>query len=571
VDRLKPEGVTGPRRGPVARASRGRALTAGAILAVAVLLALAGFAGASIDDEADLSIAMTASPPTVLAGQTSTFSLTVTNDGPSAATDVVVEDPLDARLQLVAAEWPGGACTGTVSCALGTIEPGGSVTVSVEVVAAAAGPAGTLVNTATVAAATPDPDVTDNEAAASLTIVRAADLSLAQTITPDAPVAGAPVTYTLTALNDGPGPATGVEVTDPLPAELIVTDIHSAPAASLCEIAGGVLRCRFDGLDSGATATVTIVGALPRDATGTLANTASVGAEEEDPDPGDNAATVERPIGPPAPEPADLSVVKTGPATAAAGGGLSWGIDVANAGPGPATGVVVTDVLPAGTTFVRATPSQGTCAEAGGTVTCELGTLGSGSTAQITLAVSLAATAAGATVTNRATVAATTPDPQPADNRSDATTQVVAAAPSPVQRDVAERRQDAGRVARPLRGNLRLRTTASRSRARPGQLVRYTLRVRNRANVRARALTLCDRLPARVTFVRARGGRFRAGRVCWTRPRLRRGRTWTVTLVARVDPDARGGSIRNVARVRAANLAARRDGARTRVAGEPRG
>ena len=183
---------------------------------------------------------------------------------------------------------------------------------------------------------------------------------------------------------------------------------------------------------------------------------------------------------------------------------------------------------------------------------------------------SLAGTAAGATVTNRATVAATTPDPQPADNRSEATTQVVAATPAPVQRD-AERRQDAGRVGRPLRGGLRLRTTASRRRARPGELVRYTLRVRNRANVRARALTLCDRLPARVRFVRARGGRFRAGRVCWTRPRLRRGRTWTVTLVARVDPDARGGSIRNVARVRAANLAARRDGARTRIAGEPRG
>ena len=288
--------------------------------------------------------------------------------------------------------------------------------------------------------------------------MRAADLSLAQAIAPDAPVAGAPVTYTLTAANDGPGPATGVEITDPLPAQLVVTDIHSAPAASLCAIeAGNVLRCRFDGLGNGAAATVTVVGALPRDASGTLVNTARVGAEEDDPDPGDNAATLERPIGPPAPE--------------------------------------------------------------------------------------------------------------PAGNRSEATTQVVAATAAPVRR--RERRQDAGRVGRPLRGGLRLRTTAAaggRGRASSSATRCASATAPTCARGRSPCATGCRR---RLTFVRARGGRFRAGRVCWTRPRLRRGRTWTVTLVARVDPDARGGSIRNVARVRAANLAARRDGARTRVGGEP--
>ena len=46
-----------------------------------------------------------------------------------------------------------------------------------------------------------------------------------------------------------------------------------------------------------------------------------------------------------------------------------------NSGPATATGVVVTNPLPAGATFVSATASQGTCINIGSAYLCNLGTL----------------------------------------------------------------------------------------------------------------------------------------------------------------------------------------------------
>ena len=68
----------------------------------------------------------------------------------------------------------------------------------------------------------------------------------------------------------------------------------------------------------------------------------------------------------------DLSIQKHGPHEVASGEPFSYTIDVANAGPGPANGVTVTDVLPAGVSFVDSTPN-GSCADVLGTVTCGLG------------------------------------------------------------------------------------------------------------------------------------------------------------------------------------------------------
>ena len=48
-----------------------------------------------------------------------------------------------------------------------------------------------------------------------------------------------------------------------------------------------------------------------------------------------------------------------------------------------ATGVTVTDNLPSGLTYQSATPSQGTCSEASGAVTCSLGGLANGADATI--------------------------------------------------------------------------------------------------------------------------------------------------------------------------------------------
>lgn len=91
---------------------------------------------------------------------------------------------------------------------------------------------------------------------------------------------------------------------------------------------------------------------------------------------------------------------------------MSYTVNVTNNGPGVATGVILTDTLPATATFVSATPSQGTCSGAA-TVTCRLGTIASGNTATVTITVR--PTQAGL-ITNTATAVAHEVDSPTANN-----------------------------------------------------------------------------------------------------------------------------------------------------------
>ena len=93
---------------------------------------------------------------------------------------------------------------------------------------------------------------------------------------------------------------------------------------------------------------------------------------------------------PPPPTNVDLSVTKSdSPDPVRAGDTLSYTISVKHNGPATsdATGVTVTDTLPAGVSYVSATPSQGSCSQSSGVVTCTLGTLANGATATIDLKV----------------------------------------------------------------------------------------------------------------------------------------------------------------------------------------
>jgi len=93
---------------------------------------------------------------------------------------------------------------------------------------------------------------------------------------------------------------------------------------------------------------------------------------------------------------------------------------VTNHGPSTAA-ATFTDPLPAGATLQSANPSQGGPCTGSTTVTCALGNLANGATATVTVTVQ--ATQFG-TLSNRAKVTSTTPDPNPANNSATATTKV---------------------------------------------------------------------------------------------------------------------------------------------------
>jgi uncharacterized repeat protein (TIGR01451 family) len=125
-------------------------------------------------------------------------------------------------------------------------------------------------------------------------------------------------------------------------------------------------------------------------------------------------------------EDADLSVTKSdSPDPVLAGENVTYTITVTNGGPGTATGVTLTDQLDPTTQYVSSSSSQGSCSHAGGTVTCNLGSLAGGDTATVTIVV---ATTQAGTITDTASVSANEPDPDTSNNTDTESTTVNPAA-----------------------------------------------------------------------------------------------------------------------------------------------
>jgi uncharacterized repeat protein (TIGR01451 family) len=105
---------------------------------------------------------------------------------------------------------------------------------------------------------------------------------------------------------------------------------------------------------------------------------------------------------------------------------VTYTVVVVNNGPSQATSVVLTDTLPAGPAFVSANSTQGTCTQAAGTVTCNIGTMASGANATVTIVITPAATG---NITNTASVTSAVTDPTAGNNTATATTTVAPAIP----------------------------------------------------------------------------------------------------------------------------------------------
>jgi uncharacterized repeat protein (TIGR01451 family) len=104
------------------------------------------------------------------------------------------------------------------------------------------------------------------------------------------------------------------------------------------------------------------------------------------------------------------------------GANLTYTLTVVNTGPSAATGVMVTNLLPANVTFVSATSSQGTCTQNGGIVTGNLGVVPGGTNATVTIVIT--PPVVGVTLTNVATVTRAEADGYPGNNTATSTTPV---------------------------------------------------------------------------------------------------------------------------------------------------
>lgn len=228
---------------------------------------------------ADLSVTETGSPDPVTVGENLTYTVTVTNNGPHAATGVVLRDTLSEGMRHVSSTSSQGSCSqaaGAVTCELGSLANGSSATVAIVVTSTEPGG---IINTAYGEANETDPDKFNNTSTTTTIVNPAADLSITQSGSPDPVAKKKTLTYTITVTNHGPSMATGVRLVDRLPEK--VKFVFSTVSQGTCFHEDGRVTCNLRELASGATAKVTIV-IKPR-AVGIIENAVSVTSSVPDP------------------------------------------------------------------------------------------------------------------------------------------------------------------------------------------------------------------------------------------------------------------------------------------------
>jgi len=428
----------------------------------------------TLADAADVAIvkATTGDNP-VLAGESTEFTVTVTNNGPSTADDIVLTERLPAGLAFVPGSPPTGAgwtCDEpdgrVITCTLDDpLRPTGvdGAAPALLTVPARALPnvldGTTLTNRATVTTSTPGDNDVNNAAASDLLVNAEADLVLDKTYGGGPVLAGNTGVFGITVTNDGPSDAQApLEIVDTLPPLLgfvsgsdgwtCTADLAPEPGS------GQTVTCVQDGseplrpgesltlqlevlvdpaapaepLENAAEVCPTADGRQPGEG-GLLDLQSQPTCPTLDPDQTNNSDAAQMPVE----QLVDLGIAKSHAGGARVGDPLTFTLEVTNDGPSTATAVAVTDQLPRGLTEPVGAGVDGapwTCVEGssfvdGTEVICALASpLPPGETSALTLTV-LVGPEAFPSVTNTAEVTTATPESTEDDELPDTASDVV--------------------------------------------------------------------------------------------------------------------------------------------------
>jgi uncharacterized repeat protein (TIGR01451 family) len=501
----------------------------------------------TLDPQGDLSITKTDGAATEIPGSTVTYTIVVSNAGPSTATGATAADTFPGILSGVTfTSVAAGGATGNTASGSGnindtlTLPPGASVTYTATGTIDSAA-TGSLSNTATVTAPAgfTDTNGANNSATDTDTLTPQADLSVTKSDAPDPVVAGSNITYTINFANNGPSDAQTVTVTDAVPAGTTFVSASvttgtgwgtSAPAV------GGTGNVVFSKATvvAAETAVFSIVVNVTPSTTGIVTNSATAATATTDPNAANNTGTATTTVN----AEADLAVTKSdSPDPVFAGNNITYTINFTNNGPSFASSVTVTDAVPANTTFVSASVTTGTgwsisAPAVGGTgnVVFSKASVANGETAVFQVVVNVNATTADATIiTNNAVGATTATDPTPGNNTGTATTTVQASA------DLAVTKSDAPDP-----------VTA-------GNNITYTINFSNSGPSAAGTVTVTDATPTNTTFVSAAvttgtgwsisapavGG---TGNVVFSKGAVANGETAVFSMVVKVNSNTASGS-----------------------------
>jgi uncharacterized repeat protein (TIGR01451 family) len=292
--------------------------------------------------QADLEVTKSVDNPTPNMGDTLTYTVTVTNHGPTQATGVDVSDLLPDGLLLVKATPSQGIYDPVTGIwQLGTVDTILPATLTLQAKLTDCDP---HTNTAYIVHSDQsDPNLDNNSASADET-PKSADLQVTKTVDNPTPSLGDTVTFTAYVYNAGPNDATGVVVNDLVPAGLALAGTGVTVSTGSYDPATGdwTIGSMPDGDVEILTMRVIADGVQHT-------NTAQIkNADQCDPDDSNNIdkATIN-------PGTADLKIDKgVDNPSPNEGDVITYTLTVTNNGPDNATGVVVQDRLPSAVTYV---------------------------------------------------------------------------------------------------------------------------------------------------------------------------------------------------------------------------
>lgn len=342
----------------------------------------------------NVSVLKSADNSPISAGDTASYTITVSNSGPGTAHDVTLDDA-----PLAGIAWSAGLGGATfcslgaeLHCTFGDLAPGATQIVQLSGTTAAA-QCGLLTNTATVAASNERASDSGNNISTAGITVNCPDIVVEKTPDAGSISAGETATFTIKVSNTGAGTAHNVLLSDALPAGLTwtTTDTDCAP------IVAGQLDCSWASIAAADSETVTVSAPTSAAVCQQLLNTASASAANEAEDATANNTdsgliTVLCP---------DVDVLKSADnGTINPGETAAFTISVHNDEPGAAFNVGLTDNLPVGVAWSE---DSDLCTIANGILACGWTTIAASSTQTVHLT-GATTTAQCGTIQNTATI-----------------------------------------------------------------------------------------------------------------------------------------------------------------------
>jgi len=313
----------------------------------------------------DISLAKSVSNTTPDVNTDITFTITVTNEGPSEATNLQVLDQLPSGYTYVSDDATGAYNNAIGNWNIGNLAIGATTTLNI---VATVNTTGDYTNIAEVIAhteldidSTPNNNLLDEDDQDEVVVVPRplVDVSVTKVADNMTPNIGGQITFTVTVTNDGPSDATNIVVTDLL--ESGYEFVSASPSNGIYEPLNG--SWTIGDLDGGSTETIAITANVL--ANGSYTNTAELTDLNEfdiDSEPSNNDDTEDdqETIEPAPVLVADLELTKTvNVVTPLVGDEVIFTLSLTNNGPSNASGVTVIDLLPSGYTYISNNSTAG--------------------------------------------------------------------------------------------------------------------------------------------------------------------------------------------------------------------